>query len=98
MVGPGLYCASYEARMGQPGGERLWAPQVQQLHRTEQCFTPNEKTQAAAAEAEGLPDRAGMGSWVFRRMSRGLACESFRDRTTVLSSSEPFCLVQCLKP
>jgi hypothetical protein len=54
--GPGLYCAFYEARMGQPGGERLWTPQVQQLHRTEQCLTPHEKTQAAAAEAEGLPD------------------------------------------
>lgn len=44
------------ARMGQPGGERLWAPQVQQFHRTEQCLASDEKTQAAAAEAEGLPD------------------------------------------
>lgn len=56
VLGPGLCSASFGARMGQPGGERLWAPQVQQLHRTEQCLAPNEETQAAAAEAEGLSD------------------------------------------
>lgn len=59
--GPGPCSASYGAGLGQPGGERLWAPQVQQLYRAEQRLTPNEKTQAATAEAEGFPDRAGMG-------------------------------------
>ena len=54
--GPGPCGASYGAGPGQPGGERLWAPQVQQLHRAEQRFAPDEKTQAAAAEAEGFAD------------------------------------------
>lgn len=41
---------------GQPGGERLWALQVQQLHGTEQRLTPDEETQAEAAETEGVED------------------------------------------
>lgn len=53
---PGPCSASYGAVLGQPGGERLWAPQVQQLHRAEQRLTPDAKTQTAAAEAEGVPD------------------------------------------
>lgn len=66
--GPGACSASYGAGLGQPGGERLWAPQVQQLHRAEQRLTPDEKTQAAAAEAEGFPSRpqvfhAAWGTW-----------------------------------
>lgn len=53
---PGPAVPLMGAGLGQPGGERLWAPQVQQLHRTEQRLTPDEKTQAAAAEAEGFSD------------------------------------------
>lgn len=54
--GLGPCSASEGAGLGQPGGERLWAPQVQQFHRAEQRLTPDEKTQAAAAEAEGVTD------------------------------------------
>lgn len=56
MVGTGPCDASLDQAGPAWWGERLSGPQVQQLHRAEQRLTPDEKTQAAAAEAEVSPD------------------------------------------